>query len=498
MSYRILTGDCRERLKSIPDNSIDAIVTDAPYELGFMGKGWDSSGIAYNVDVWRECFRVLKPGGHLLAFGGTRTHHRMTCAIEDAGFEIRDELDWLYGSGFPKSLDVSKAIDRELGQPRAVAGIGDAVDRNALDFGGSTGKAKNGLKTDWVETAPNTPQATEWEGWGTALKPAREPIVMARKPFDDTVAANVLRHGVGGINIDACRIATSDNLNGGAYSTGGRESLPGDDRSGPAAGMFAEGQGRLPGQYVQKAGRWPANLILTHSDACERIGNKRIKAITGTAAGRMKGKQSDVYGIYDGSPDAGKATGYGDSDGMETVEQWHCTPDCPVHLLDEQSGPNCGAAAPVKGTEQSSPTKDIYGKFNDRLPGTFFGDTGGASRFFYTAKTSKKERNAGCESLPKGNDHPTVKPIGLMRYLCKLVTPPGGLVLDPFAGSGSTGCAAVLEGFNFVGIELEPHHVEIAKCRIAYWSQTSPEPKKRKPRNTKQFKKIEEGPSLPL
>ena len=217
MLNSIIHGDCLEVLMTLEDNSIDSIVTDPPYELGFMGKSWDSTGIAYNVELWKECLRVLKPGGHLLAFGGTRTYHRMACAIEDAGFEIRDCIQWLYGSGFPKSLDVSKAIDKKLGAERKTVGL-----KPYTNDGSIRGNSYNKGGYERVQlpiTAPATPEAKQWEGWGTALKPANEPIVLARKPLSEkTIAENVMKWGTGGLNIEGCRIPTEDNLNGGRYS----------------------------------------------------------------------------------------------------------------------------------------------------------------------------------------------------------------------------------------------------------------------------------------
>lgn len=304
-TYTVHIGNNLEILPTLEDNSIDSIVTDPPYELGFMGKKWDSSGIPYNIELWKECLRVLKPGGHLLSFGGTRTWHRVAVAIEDAGFEVRDSIAWMYGSGFPKSLNLKG----------------------------------------------------EWEGWGTALKPAFEPIVVARKPLIGTVAANVLEHGTGGLNIDGSRIRRAEGDNSAAGNRtatfGTQKTISGGDGSG--------------GWQQNDAGRWPANVIL------------------------------DPY----------------------TAE-----------LLDEQSD---------------------------------------ASRFFYVAKASKRDRNEGLEDK---NFHPTVKPTDLMRYLIKLVTPPGGTVLDPFTGSGSTGKAAILEGFEFVGIELTEDYIPIIEGRLKHAEET--------------------------
>lgn len=346
----LLHGDCLERLKDLPDGSVDACVTDPPYGLSFMGKAWD-----YDVpgaEVWREVLRVLKPGGHLLAFAGTRTQHRMAVQIEDAGFEIRDLIAWVYGSGFPKSLDVSKAIDKAAGAEREVVGPNPwnhVRNHNPDTWQGSTRTAKGKYGSSGSGqsdiTAPATPAAQQWAGWGTALKPALEPITVARKPLNSTVAENVTRHGTGAINVDGCRV--------------GNEVLPAMTAGQAKIGTFERGVMVTP----ERTGRWPANLI------------------------------------HDGS-------------------------DEPCALL------------------------------------------GDAARFFYCAKASKADRGAE-------NVHPTVKPTELMRYLCRLVTPPGGVVLDPFMGSGSTGKAAVLEGFRFIGIEREAEYLEIARGRIQVPEQGS-------------------------
>jgi site-specific DNA-methyltransferase (adenine-specific) len=329
----------------MPDCSVDAVVTDPPYGLSFMGKKWDYD--VPGVEVWAECLRVLKPGGHLLAFAGTRTQHRMAVRIEDAGFEIRDMIAWVYGSGFPKSLDVSKAIDKAAGAEREVLGVDEAKKARF-------GKAFDGSVSDtqiWPSaprnidiTIPATPEAKQWEGWGTALKPALEPITVARKPLIGTVAENVLQHGTGAINVDGCRVGTD----GGTKHNDGEK---GTTKNCYGNGLFVEF-----GKPVIGLGRWPANFI---------------------------------------------------HDGSEEV----------TDLL------------------------------------------GSAARFFYCAKASKRDRD-------EGNHHPTVKPTDLMRYLCRLVTPPDGLVLDPFMGSGSTGKAAALEGFSFIGIEREAEYVAIAQARI--------------------------------
>ena len=352
-------GDCRDVMSTLEASSVDAIVTDPPYGIGFMGKGWDH-GVP-GGDFWREALRVAKPGAHLLAFGGTRTFHRLACAIEDAGWEIRDTIMWVYGSGFPKSHDVSKAIDKAAGAEREVVGQRDT----------KTGSNK---ETNWKcssprimdVTAPATDAARQWSGWGTALKPAWEPIIVARKPLCGTVAETVLRHGTGGINVDGCRVGTE----GGTLASS----------------------------------RWPANVIHDGSD--------------------------EVLALF---PEAPSAREYKEPGQQKALGARGA--DINTHLFQLPS-------AKVRTN-------------------TYAGQTGSAARFFYCAKPSKKERDDGCE-----NNHPTVKPTELMRYLCRLVTPPGGVVLDPFCGSGSTGRGAVLEGMSFVGIDLDAAYLEIARKRI--------------------------------
>jgi DNA modification methylase len=381
----LLLGNCLEKLAEMPDCSIDAIITDPPYGLSFMGKKWD-----YDVpgeDIWRECLRVLKPGGHLLAFAGTRTQHRMAVRIEDAGFEIRDMIAWAYGSGFPKSMDVSKAIDKAAGAEREVIGtdeyrakrLKNQMGEYATDSGWTAGNRSADI------TAPATPEAQQWDGWGTALKPALEPITVARKPFKGTVANNVLEHGTGAINIDGCRVGVAD--------WGSRP---------PRTPNAILGGGKGTNLTASKApdgmGRWPANLIHDGSDEVTELFPQ-----TGISRGGNSQQINAGTGRYNWNTGTDKAV----PDGVD--------------------------------------------------PG--YGDSGSAARFFYCAKTSKRERG-------EGNNHPTVKPIALMRYLCRLVTPPSGTVLDPFMGSGSTGMAAEVEGFNFVGIELDPDYFAIAEQRI--------------------------------
>jgi DNA modification methylase len=434
----LLLGDCLEVMKTLPDCSVDAVVTDPPYGLSFMGKRWDYD--VPSVEIWAECLRVLKPGGHLLAFAGTRTQHRMAVRIEDAGFEIRDMIAWAYGSGFPKSLDVSKAIDKHGGQSvawfgpwfrnwREAQGINqkqvaalfpsktgnltgcvanwelgfnmptpeqfnlirdtfglpfesiqaaerEVVGQHKTDMGGLGGE-RLGQKGGDI-TAPATLEAQQWAGWGTALKPALEPITVARKPLTGTVAANVLEHGTGAINVDGCRVGTEQRCNPPAGNKAGGNSL-----NMSAVGMPEDADGRTA------AGRWPANLIHDGSD--------------------------EVVGLFPQTA-AAKSAERGERSGVNT---------------------NFGGSGGVRGHDDNG---------------------GSAARFFYTAKATRAER--------QGVTHPTVKPLDLMAYLCRLVTPPGGTVLDPFMGSGTTIKAALSEGFNAIGIERDPAYFEMAQHRM--------------------------------
>ena len=411
-------GDSLAVLPSLAENSMDACVTDPPYELGFMGKAWDNSGIAYNVDLWRLVFRALKPGAHLLAFGGSRTYHRMACAIEDAGFEIRDQIQWIYGSGFPKSLDVSKAIDKMNGDERPVIGTKAVIPGVAFEQSSpyATGRREINL------TSAASAASAAWDGWGTALKPAHEPIVMARKPLEKglTVAQNVLKWGTGAINVDGCRVE------------GITDSNP-KVRNAVMSGFDRSPQTQTGLDRVKTDGRFPANVIHDGSDE-----------------------------VLDEFSKAG----------------------------ERKSGKGNGQATVGELSEGSIPMLR-RGNLTSRS------DSGTASRFFYCAKSSKMDRNEGCEDLdskhvrrddgqpygtntnthrpdgsarkpvpPRENHHPTVKPTELMRYLCRMVTPPKGTVLDMFMGSGSTGKAAMLEGFEFIGIEKEAEYCEIAEKRI--------------------------------
>ncbi|AGM14016.1 DNA methylase [Mycobacterium phage Murphy] len=398
-------GDCRDILAELEDASVDSIVTDPPYELGFMGKKWDGSGIAFDVEMWEQCLRVLKPGGHLLAFGGSRTWHRLTVAIEDAGFEIRDSIAWLYGSGFPKSLDVSKAIDKAAGAEREVIG------KSARHVSGKPGQRTEGLNgsSTFAETvgmgayitAPATDAARQWQGWGTALKPSFEPVVVARKPLVGTVAANVLEHGTGALNIDACRIPAGQDYRDKCASVVGLDS----NRNGAAYGEWTGART----DSAREEGRWPTNVVLDDTQAAELDAQTGIQK-SGTAVQRNGGGQKIFGGIAGGENSAG--------------------------------------ARPDAG----------------------YNDEGGASRFFpvfkYQAKAPTKERPSYVNEDGNKVAHSTVKPLALMRWLVKLVTPPGGVVLDPFAGSGTTVEACLLEKFRCIAIENEPDYIPLIEQRL--------------------------------
>jgi len=413
---KVIHGDCIEVMKGYPDNYFDSVVTDPPYGISFMNKHWDYD--VPSIEIWRECLRVLKPGGHLLSFGGTRTYHRMACAIEDAGFEIRDIIAWVYGSGFPKSLNIGKAVDKLQGNEREYIGI--------KQYAGPSGNNRNfgvGNEDEGENKRVDTKGTSEWEGWGTALKPALEPITVARKHLSEkTVAENVLKWGTGGINIDGCRVEINPEVDDMLRIVQRKERVAENWKEGSG---FKNEKNHITG--VPTNGRFPANVI------------------------------------HDGSE--------------EVVREF---PDTKSGLMKE-------------GQKRNS--KPLFVSNKDHIKETI-GDSGSASRFFYCAKSSRSERNKGCEEMEDKhfqmrpfakegcdqsilknrmnskvgkNNHPTVKPIALMQYLCRLITPPNGIVLDPFMGSGSTGIGAKREGFNFIGIEKEKEYCKIAEARISAW-----------------------------
>lgn len=469
----IFLGDCLEVLKNLPDNALDACVVDPPYGLGnkeptmpeivaylqgeeldtggdFMGKRWSVPSVA----VWKEVFRVLKPGAHVLCFAGTRTFDLISIGLRAAGFEMRDTisedhpcLQWRYGQGFPKSLNVGKAIDEAVGAVREVLGPYRTPDGQVLTTYNNWQDVslQNGTQArrQPMLTAPATENAKNWEGWGTALKPSWEPVLVYRKPLIGTVAQNVVSHGTGAINIDACRVQ-SDGSHFRTTVTGrtGGMTVGADDREGAALGMFQQGKVFEPTNHA--GGRWPPNLVMTHSDGCKKVGSTKVPATSvsknkpGTAV-----RKSGVHQEAGGHQTIGRenpVSGYGDDDGTETVTAWECVEGCPIRALDEQD----------------------TGRVSRFFP-QFEGQTKVHIPFFYTSKPSKSETTLEGEIE---NNHPTKKPVALMRWLVKLVTPKGGIVLDPYCGSGSTLHAAVEEGCRFVGIERDPSFHEISRRRM--------------------------------
>lgn len=484
-------GDALDVLRQLPDASVDAVCTDPPYGISFMGKEWDAPGkatratttaadkaanpygraraeiAAYTGDAatasrafgdwcleWAtECLRVLKPGGHLLAFGGTRTWHRLACAVEDAGFEVRDSIAWLYGSGFPKSLDVSKAIDKAAGAERKVVGryvppSGKAWnlerDESVPGYSGGLGRRSESMNI----TAPATPEAAQWAGWGTALKPAFEPIVVARKPLAGTVAQNVLAHGTGALNIDACRIP------------GEVPSVPQPVYGVKADGVtnFGSGVGRNGQMSSAPGGRWPTNVVLDDSQAAEldRQSGERTSGILAAHHTRNP-KESGILGAY-GSAEGER--GYGDSGGASRF--------FPTFRYEAKAPTS---ERPRYKREGGSDNATTYGQMKTRecnVCGSRANPAGGK----HSGKpwpscghddwSWVEQQSARDEYVA----HPTVKPLDLMRWLVRLVTPPGGTVLEPFAGSGTTVEACIVEGFRCIAIEREADYLPLIMQRV--------------------------------
>lgn len=512
MNQIVINGDNIELLKNYPDNYFDAVVTDPPYGLGkepnaqelmkdwvekgyheisgtgFMGKEWDA--FIPQPIFWKEVFRVLKHGGHVLSFFGTRTYDWGVMSMRFAGFEVRDCIQWLYGSGFPKSHNISKAFNKIDGvefEEKPAEGVGfmkpDSEDWNVT-------------KNQLIQKGESSANAKRWDGWGTALKPANEPIVLARKPLEKglSVAENILKWGVGGINIDASRIG-NEMMGGGTmpdFRDLGKKSKEAIGIDKLSFGQVSNVDRKDYSNLTQ--GRFPANIILTHHEDCVCKGTKKVKS-----DGHHSGKVPDNGGLYNlGLKPLEDKGNIHAQNGKEEVEDWDCHEDCPIRILDEQSGVTKSSK---RGSHNSRvrTSGDIYKQDKDEYgEDNTYGDKGGASRFFYVAKASKSERNKGLDGFDnkppmyeshrpnyentKGvetpyagagrtgnenkNNHPTVKPIKLMQYLIKMITPPNGIVLDPFCGSGTTGVACKIDGFQFVGLEQDPEYAKIAQARI--------------------------------
>jgi site-specific DNA-methyltransferase (adenine-specific) len=523
MSQIVINGNNIDILKTYPDNYFDAVVTDPPYGLGkepnaaelmkdwvengyhevsgsgFMGKEWDA--FVPQPIFWKEVFRVLKHGGHILSFFGTRTYDWGVMSMRFAGFEVRDCIQWLYGSGFPKSHNIGKAIDKMEGAEREIIGtkergsVEEAKERGVgflSDPANRNNTKQFGYGTELI-TAPSTEAAKQWDGWGSALKPANEPIVLARKPLEKglSIADNILKWGVGGINIDATRIGFKDDAD---YKESTQKNQHADFGTKPITNNTVYGDYSMiqPTNYAPE-GRFPANIIFTHHPECECIGTKKVKGQIDKPTNRTKfeGTWNEENTGLRNNTNLSKE-GFADENGQETIENWNCHEDCPIRILDEQSGVS---KSPKTYKRNSDGINDkIYGQGIGEKSGKDsinFGDKGGASRFFYVAKASKAERNNGLEGFDTKqtiggggtyneeagakygsikaegkNFHPTVKPIKLMQYLVKMITPPNGIVLDPFCGSGTTGVACKLDGFQFVGMEQDPEYSKIAESRI--------------------------------
>jgi len=559
--WALVNADCRAVMAEFPAESVDSVVTDPPYGLEFMGKEWDRlwddrDGSEGSPGLWkgsdgadrapgapgyagllrqgapaayvagpaaqewhlgwaRAAFRVLKPGGWLLAMGGTRTYHRLACAVEDAGFEIRDKIEWLYGSGFPKSLDAERAVAMETcAQP-------------GRHYSSNLPRGEKRRPGDHV--CPETETSRRFEGMGTALKPSHEPVCVARKPMAGTLARNLLRLGTGALGVEATRVAFAGT---GDESEAKGKNQHADFGSGPMTNrVYGEWKEDRPNWAP--TGRWPPNVVLTHSPECERKGTKAVPAGSHYPDERLTG-----YGrnLGRGSGGAWRYDGEGPRPETELVEDWACAPGCPVAEIDRQSG----VSESTPHSHDGRVSSHVYGGgagMGDTGAVSEYADEGGASRFFprfgwddeersliYAPKASRSEREAGLgpgtgfapgpmagrgdgenpvgfrcrkcgrwkvsgspcacpepdfEGLPfdrprVANIHPTVKPIALMRWLVRLVTPPGGAVLDPFAGSGTTGCGAVPDGFRFVGIEADEPYSRLATARIRYWESRPP------------------------
>jgi len=422
----IYCGDCLEVMAGMKDESVDAIVTDPPYELGFMGKKWDASGIAYNVELWKQALRVLKSGGHLLAFGGTRTYHRMVVAIEDAGFEVRDMLEWVYASGFPKSLNVGKAVDKLQGNEREVVGkMSDLNPRYKTPRGGAEGYGNIiSSQTDPDRTKGNS----KWEGFGTALKPAHEPIILARKPLSEkTVVENVLKYGTGGIDIDGCRIPFISDKE---KEIGGRNKPTTSEKGMYGRQSYFESSTKAMHSEANNLGRFPANIICTD----DALNDNEITK--GFYRPNCKNKQYNPSNSFGGGQVSAQYNDSGSKSRYFDIDVW-------AEKYGILQFPKASKTERNEGCEGLE-LKEIYPQNNS---------------------IERKELNSTANKRVQ-NHHPTVKPVHLMSWLVRLVSKEGDTVLDPFMGSGTTGVACKLLGRKFIGIELGKDHCVIGKARI--------------------------------
>jgi len=474
--------------------SVDAVLGDPPYGLEFMGIEFDKLGQAHQMQSWHRqwaeaVLRVLKPGGFLFAFGGSRTEHRLVCGIEDAGFGIRDKIYWHFGSGFPKSTDIAKQLDKRAGAEREVvsegAGYEAAPDRATYGHGLNVGFLPRQV------TAPATPEAKRWDGWGTALKPATETVVIAMKPLDGTFAENALRWKVAGLNIDGGRIPSSgEHMRGFVAGMTAGGMTAGDTRTGKSLGRFEAGRAFQATDHP--SGRWPANLVLVHSPGCVRRGKEKVKGHKHSGK-PGHGKDGQVYGR--GIVFGGDTQCYADPDGLEEVEEWSCVEGCPVLELARQSGERPSGAIRKEVQAAKFGTHGIYGEGKGCVGRDCGASNGTAARFYYCAKAHGRERSMGLvECLPRCrsprrrrqqdisgqwarravNRHPTVKPLELCKYLATLLLPPKRetprRILVPFSGSGSEMIGCLLAGWDeVVGIEKDAGYVAVARARLEWW-----------------------------
>lgn len=527
---KVFNDDCLNVLREMPSNSVDAIVSDPPYGISFMAKKWDYD--VPSVEVWKEALRVLKPGGHALIACGTRTQHRMVCNIEDAGFEIRDVVSWIYGSGFPKSLNISKAIDKAAGA-KGHDSVGFNVAGKTSGLGVIKRPELRSDHPDYVKPVGITLESKQWDGWGTALKPSCEFFTLCRKPLSEkTVAANVLKWGTGGINIDGCRVENKDltgkrlNVESSSWEkdqnhycscANNASEKPKHSTLGIKVSSAVESadtssieKAKMPLADTSKEdigcldGTNQGNMFTNSStEACgsQQTGESKMDMKSTTSTGTSSTIESRTCNAC-AKPITSHSTSANTSQGKKSSQQGESKQKnaesvgrFPANLIHDGSQevmdlfPETKSA--VRKPSESGKAQDGWGLGARKPQERGHDDQGSAARFFYCPKASKKDRNEGCEELeekesktlneyknpsegrtasksgsPKKNHHPTVKPTALMAYLCRLITPTGGVVLDPYMGSGSTGKAAVREGFSFVGIELDPDYYEIAKARV--------------------------------